>query len=87
MESMFTAIIESGNVTMFIPSLIVYLIIHLQRKSTRQSRDDETALLKYKVEQLENNQSQFTTKLDKLSESVNELKVGVNVLLERTSEK
>ena len=50
MEELTSKLIESGNITAILSAIICYLIINLQRKSTKETRDSRSEELEEKID-------------------------------------
>ena len=55
MENFLTTAVTSGNALAIIGSLLVYLIIHVQRRNTATTRESENASLKEEIHNLKVN--------------------------------
>lgn len=53
----------------------VYLIINSNRKATKLQRDDEYKLIKYRIDQLENQTAKLTEKLENVVEILNKIHI------------
>lgn len=53
MEDLLTNAFQSGNATAIIAAVVVYVIIWLQRNSTKKSRDDDSDNLKTRISIIE----------------------------------
>jgi len=50
MEELISKLIESGNITAVLSAIICYLIVNLQRKSTKETRDSRSEELEEKID-------------------------------------
>ncbi len=50
MEELLSKLIESGNITAVLSAMICYLIVNLQRKSTKETRDSRSEELEEKID-------------------------------------
>lgn len=50
MEELTTKLLESGNITAILSAIICYLIVNLQRKSTKETRDSRSEELEEKID-------------------------------------
>lgn len=53
MEELLTNAFQSGNATAIIAAVVVYVVIWLQRSSTKKSRDDDSDNLKTRISIIE----------------------------------
>lgn len=53
MEELLTDAFQSGNATAIIAAVVVYVIIWLQRNSTKKTRDDDSDNLKTRISIIE----------------------------------
>jgi len=50
MEELISKLLESGNITAVLSAIICYLIVNLQRKSTKETRDSRSEELEEKID-------------------------------------
>lgn len=83
MEALLTTllpIIGPGGIGV-LAAIIVYLKINNQRKETKTERDQNNALLEYRVGQLEVNQSSLAESIKELQNSIIALQMSINTLI------
>lgn len=68
MENLLSEAISSGNATSIIAALLVYLIIHVQRRSTGTERDAEIAKLTKEIHALNTEKELMQKDIDTLKE-------------------
>lgn len=56
-------------------ALAVYLIININRKDTKLQRDEEYKLIKYRIDQLENQTVKLTEKLESVVDILNKIHI------------
>ncbi len=75
MEQLLIEVMKTGNVTSMFLTLMVYVLIHFQRKNTKSERDTDMALLKQRVTNIEKTTNLFNDKLDRVIESLNFIQI------------
>ena len=75
MEQLLIEVMKTGNVTSMFLTLMVYVLIHFQRKNTKSERDTDMALLKQRVTNIEKTTDLFNDKLDRVIESLNFIQI------------
>lgn len=53
----------------------VYLIININRKDTKLQRDEEYKLIKYRIDQLENQTAKLTEKIESVVDILNKIHI------------
>lgn len=91
MEEALANLLNSGNATSIICATVVYLIIHYQRRNTGSERDAEfsnlqmeLALLKQRLDSVENVTDILSQKMDRIIEGINELNIQIAKLTEKS---
>lgn len=56
-------------------ALAVYLIININRKDTKLQRDEEYKLIKYRIDQLENQTAKLTEKIESVVDILNKIHI------------
>lgn len=56
-------------------ALTVYLIINANRKDTKLQRDEEYKLIKYRIDQLENQTAKLTEKIESVVDILNKIHI------------
>lgn len=56
-------------------ALAVYLIINTNRKDTKLQRDEEYKLIKYRIDQLENQTAKLTEKIESVVDILNKIHI------------
>jgi CII-binding regulator of phage lambda lysogenization HflD len=56
-------------------ALAVYLVININRKDTKLQRDEEYKLIKYRIDQLENQTAKLTEKIESVVDILNKIHV------------
>lgn len=56
-------------------ALAVYLIINANRKDTKLQRDEEYKLIKYRIDQLENQTAKLTEKIESVVDILNKIHI------------
>ena len=85
MEEQLTNIIQTGNPTAIIAAVIVYLVIAYQRKETGQKRDQNANMVNYRLDKLEEGHGDLSSSIKELQESIINLTISVNKLMDRIS--
>lgn len=75
MEQLLIEVMKTGNATSVFLTLMVYVLIHFQRKNTKSERDTDMALLKQRVTNVEKTTDIFNDKLDRVIESLNFIQI------------
>ena len=76
MEVLTTILAELPDSTLgLLGAFAVYLIISVKRNSTKAERDEEYKLLKYRLDQMEQQSKTFADKLENVVEILNWIKV------------
>lgn len=83
MEEQLTNIIQTGNPAAIIAAVIVYLVIAYQRKETGQKRDQDANMINYRLDKLEEGHGDLSTSIRELQESIINLTISVNKLMDR----
>lgn len=83
MEEQLTNILQTGNPTAIIAAVIVYLIIAYQRKETGQKRDQDANMVNYRLDKLEEGHGDLNSSIKELQESIINLTISVNKLMDR----
>lgn len=83
MEEQLTNIIQTGNPAAIIAAVIVYLVIAYQRKETGQKRDQDANMINYRLDKLEEGHDDLSTSIRELQESIINLTISVNKLMDR----
>lgn len=83
MEEQIANIIQTGNPTAIIAAVVVYLIITYQRKETGQKRDQDANMVNYRLDKLEEGHGDLSTSIKELQESIINLTISVNKLMDR----
>lgn len=83
MEEQIANIIQTGNPTAIIAAVVVYLIITYQRKETGQKRDQDSSMVNYRLDKLEEGHGDLSTSIKELQESIINLTISVNKLMDR----
>lgn len=56
-------------------ALAVYLVININRKDTKLQRDEEYKLIKYRIDQLENQTAKLTEKIESVVDILNKIHI------------
>lgn len=56
-------------------ALAVYLVINANRKDTKLQRDEEYKLIKYRIDQLENQTEKLTEKIESVVDILNKIHI------------
>lgn len=56
-------------------ALTVYLLINANRKDTKLQRDEEYKLIKYRIDQLENQTAKLTEKIESVVDILNKIHI------------
>ena len=83
MEEQIANIIQTGNPTAIIAAVIVYLVIAYQRKETGQKRDQNSNMVNYRLDKLEEGHGDLSVSIKELQESIINLTISVNKLMDR----
>lgn len=83
MEEQLTNILQTGNPAAIIAAVIVYLVIAYQRKETGQKRDQDANMINYRLDKLEEGHGDLSTSIRELQESIINLTISVNKLMDR----
>ena len=83
MEEQLTNILQTGNPTAIIAAVIVYLIIAYQRKETGQKRDQDANMVNNRLDKLEEGHGDLNSSIKELQESIINLTISVNKLMDR----
>lgn len=76
MEVLTTILAELPDSTLgLLGALAVYLVININRKDTKLQRDEEYKLIKYRIDQLENQNAKLTEKIENVVEILNKIHV------------
>jgi uncharacterized protein YlxW (UPF0749 family) len=66
-----------------VSAAVVYLVIWLQRNKTSKKRDEDNILLNYRVDQLEKGQNSLSESISELQDSIINLTISINKLMEK----
>jgi hypothetical protein len=83
MEEQLTNIIQTGNPTAIVAAVVVYLVIAYQRKETGQKRDQDANMVNYRLNKLEEGHGDLSSSIKELQESIINLTISVNKLMDR----
>lgn len=83
MEEQLANILQTGNPAAIIAAVIVYLVIAYQRKETGQKRDQDANMINYRLDKLEEGHGDLSTSIRELQESIINLTISVNKLMDR----
>lgn len=83
MEEQITNILQTGNPAAIVAAVIVYLVIAYQRKETGQKRDQDANMINYRLDKLEEGHGDLSTSIRELQESIINLTISVNKLMDR----
>lgn len=83
MEEQITNILQTGNPAAIVAAVVVYLVIAYQRKETGQKRDQDTNMVNYRLDKLEEGHGDLSTSIRELQESIINLTISVNKLMDR----
>lgn len=83
MEEQIANIIQTGNPTAIVAAVVVYLVITYQRKETGQKRDQDTNMVNYRLNKLEEGHGDLSSSIKELQESIIDLTISVNKLMDR----
>lgn len=83
MEEQIANIIQTGNPTAIVAAVVVYLVIAYQRKETGQKRDQDTNMVNYRLNKLEEGHGDLSSSIKELQESIIDLTISVNKLMDR----
>lgn len=85
MEDTLVNILQTGNPTAIIAAVVVYLIIAYQRKETGNKRDQDANMVNYRLDKLEEGHGDLNSSIKELQESIINLTISVNKLMDRIS--
>lgn len=85
MEDTLINILQTGNPTAIIAAVVVYLIIAYQRKETGNRRDQDANMVNYRLDKLEEGHGDLNSSIKELQESIINLTISVNKLMDRIS--
>ena len=84
MEEVIIEMIKSGNIVSVLVGLFFYIIVHLQRTSTKELRDQESKELrelvlnhKFEIDTLKSKQNQTDEVLNDLKKEISTLSINV----------
>lgn len=77
MEDILTTAFQSGNATAILCAVVVYVIIHFQRKSTSTERNDEYGELKHEIEELKKDSALKQKDIDNLKAESADIKQDI----------
>lgn len=77
MEDILTTAFQSGNATAILCAVVVYVIIHFQRKNTGDSRDAEYDRLKDEINELKKDSELKQKDIDVLKADTTEVKQDI----------
>ena len=83
MEEQIANIIQTGNPTAIVAAVVVYLVIAYQRKETGQKRDQDSNMINYRLNKLEEGHGDLSSSIKELQESIINLTISVNKLMDR----
>lgn len=83
MEEQIANIIQTGNPTAIVAAVVVYLVIAYQRKETGQKRDQDANMVNYRLDRLEEGHGDLSSSIKELQESIINLTISVNKLMDR----
>lgn len=83
MEEQITNILQTGNPTAIVAAVVVYLVIAYQRKETGQKRDQDSSMVNYRLDRLEEGHGDLSSSIKELQESIINLTISVNKLMDR----
>ena len=83
MEEQIANIIQTGNPTAIVAAVVVYLVIAYQRKETGQKRDQDTNMVNYRLNKLEEGHGDLSSSIKELQESIINITISVNKLMDR----
>lgn len=83
MEEQIANIIQTGNPTAIVAAVVVYLVIAYQRKETGQKRDQDANMVNYRLNKLEEGHGDLSSSIKELQESIINLTISVNKLMDR----